>query len=202
MTKKKSLFSYSKKFKKKDNKPDEIIIKHLKAESKKGKILFITNSSETVIAEQLGFDVTVIDNDLNVIKEGKKNNSNINYQYSEFFNFSKRIKKDEFNLILDNSFSNLLLRSKLPKYYKEIGRILKYNGNMISKILSTDDPYCQKHCPKRHWTTIGDYHLNYFDKKQIYKILRKFGFSINKYEIIKNKNTYHLLNSTMKAMKL
>jgi hypothetical protein len=202
MPKKKSLLSYSKKFEKKDNNPNEKIINLLKAESKKGKLLFISNAPEAKEAQQLGFEVTVVDNDLEIIKESKINNPEINYQYTEFFNFSKRIKKDQFDTIFDNSYSNLLLRSNQSKFYKEIGRILKFNGNIISKILSTDDKYCQKHCPKRHWTVIGDYHINYFDKKQIYKILRRYGFIINKYDILKNKNTCHLLNSTMKAMKL
>jgi len=202
MAKKITLFSYSKKKKQKSDEVDKKVIRFLKAQSEKGRLLIISDAPEAKDAQKLGFEVTVVDSDLNTVKEGRQKNKKINYEYSDFLSFARRIRKDEFDIVYDNAFSNSLLRNQNSNFYKDVSKILKFNGTLITKLLTTNDPYCKEHCPIRNWTYIGDYHINYFTKNQILKLLKLHGFNVNKYSVIKNKNTYHLLNSTLKTMKL
>ncbi len=202
MAKKLTLFSYSKKRKQEKGEADRKIIGFLKAQSVKGKLLVITDAPEAEEARRLGFEVTVVDSDLNTVKEARERNENIDYQYSEFFSFARRMPKDTYDIVYDNSYSNSLLRSRNSKFYKELAKLIKYDGTLITKVLSTQDPYCREHCPKRNWTYVGGHHLNYFTKSRVLKLLNLNGFTVNKYTIAKDRNTHHLLNSTLKAMKL
>ncbi len=202
MAKKLTLFSYSKKKKQEKSESDRKVIGFLKAQSVKGKLLIISDAPEAEEALRLGFDVTVVESDLDTVKEARENNKDINYEYSDFFSFAKRLQKDSFGAVFDNSYSNSLLRSRHSKFYKELAKLIKYDGTLITKILSTQDPYCREHCPKRNWTYIGGHHLNYFTKSQILRLLNLNGFSVNKYTAAKDRNTYHLVNSSLKAMKL
>jgi len=162
---------------------------------------------EAIYAQEKGFFVRVVDNDLAAIKKARKQNHKLKLQYSEFFSFSKRIRKDAYDIVIDNGFSHSLRRGQLNRFYKEISRMLKYNGKLFTKNYSDTDPYCKKHCPKRKWTYVDDKYLNFFSKTLIIGYLRKYGLSVNsnetrKYPEAKDIRIYHIIISTLKSMKI
>jgi len=203
MPKKLTLFSFSKKKPERVFDPDKWMIRFLK-QLKHGRVLMIGYGPEAIYASKKGFNVTVVDDDLRRIKKARQKHTGIRFEYSSFFNFSRRIRKDEFDIVLDNKYSHRLRRSQLSRFYKEIARMLRFNGRLFTKTYSTQDSYCREHCPKRHWTMINEHYMNFFDKRLILVSLRKSGLYVNTYNLrnYPDKHTYHVVTSTLKTMKL
>lgn len=194
----KTLESYSKK--KKVLLEDKEIMRFLDSVPT-GRLLIINAGSGSYAAKK-GFDVTVVEEDLALIKEARKKNPKVKYEYSNLFQFAKRTRKDSFDAIIDNSYSQALRRSELHRLYKQLGKMLRFDGKLFSKVLSVDDEYCKKHCPKRHWTMVEGQYMNFFEKKLILKFHRKYGFSVDKYLVATDERTSHVVYSTLRSMKL
>lgn len=205
MPKKVTLFSYSKEKEKKDKIPDKHIINFLKSQ-KKSRILFIGFAMSAYYADKQGFKVTIVDDDLGAIKDGKALSKRVTHEYNEFFNYSKKSRKNSFDIIVDKGYSQTLRRNKTGKFYKEIAKLLTFNGKLLTKVYSTTDSYCIEHCPKRHWTYIENNYLNFFTKQRLLKLLH-INFKVQKYSLekyIENEKirTYHFVVSVLKVMKL
>jgi len=203
MPEKLTLYSYSKRSRN-VNLADSQIIEFLKT-VKPGKLLIISAGSAGQAAKK-GFEVTVVDDDLRAIKKARKANPGVKYEYSDFFSFSKREKKNAFDCIIDNGYSSRLRRRGLNRFYKEISKMLRFDGCLLSKTLSVADEYCQEHCPKRHWTYIGKEYVNFFDNKSITKVVRRHGFKVRNHRDFTYEgdapNTYNILSAVQKSMKL
>ena len=107
----------------------------------------------------------------------------------DIFNFVKKVPKNEFSVVLDSKFSNRLTLGHLKRYYKNIAKALQHNGLMYLQVLSTEDTYCKKHCPKRKWTKIKDVYIRFFSKKELIKLLRLTGLKVEQFKIVKQKST-------------
>jgi len=200
MARKITLLRYAKK-PKESKEPDKEVIGFLKAGSK-GKLLIINAGPEINAIKKLGYDVTVIDEDFSKVKKSKELHENIKFEYIDFFNFARRSGRSAFDTVLDNGYSDQLLRTRHQKYFIEVAKLLKYNGILITKVLSVTDDYCKAHCPKRQWTYIDDHHVNFFEKKGLLRLLKRSGFHINKHLEKTANRTYHYVHSTLKLMKL
>ncbi len=203
MPRKLTLLSFAKKHKESKKEPDKSIIKFLK-KLKKGSLLILPAGAgfEANYAQKKGFSVTAIDDDIDLIKQARAMNSSIDLNYSTFFAFAKKLSKNQFDYVVDNGYSQTLHRDKLPRFYKSISRILKHNGRLMTRALSTSDEHCKKHCPQRQWTYSDGRYINFFNKGFLLDILRKSGFNVENYQLEKSGHTYHIVKSSLKLTKL
>ena len=144
---------------------------------------------ESDYAQKLGFEVVAIDNNYSCIKKAKEINHRVDFKQMDIFNFVKKVPKNEFSVVLDSKFSNRLTLGHLKRYYKNIAKALQHNGLMYLQVLSTEDTYCKKHCPKRKWTKIKDVYIRFFSKKELIKLLRLTGLKVEQFKIVKQKST-------------
>jgi len=170
--------------------------------NKPGKILII-NAGPGAHARKKGYDVVVIDDDLATIKAARARAEQVHYEYADFFSFARRNVKNSYDYVIDNGYSNRMKRSQLHRFFREISKVLKYNGKLLTKTLSVNDSYCKEHCPKRHWTYMGEDYVNFFGKKEIVKNLLRYGFVVSTHaEKTIGDQTFHFLQSTQKIVKL
>jgi hypothetical protein len=169
----------------------------------RGRLLFMPAGIEAVHASERGLDVTVFDDDLVAIQSQKDHYPNLRYEYGSFNSFAKRSGKDQFAVVIDNGFSSRIRRSDAMAFYREIAKMLATGGTLLTRVLSTDDPYCALHCPERKWTMVKEQYMNYFTKEHLITLLKKAGFKDSSYALGKtDSGTYHVIVSTLKLRKL
>jgi len=203
MARKITLLSFAKKQKQAKKEADRQIIKFLRKQ-KPGNVLIIPAEAglEADYAQKKGFSVTAVDDDFDLIKQARARNRDVVFHYSSFSSFAKKTPRDQFDYIVDNCFSQTLLRESIPGFYTNIARLLKYNGRLYTKVLSISDAYCKSHCPKRQWTYVDEKYVNFFRRKFLITSLKKAGFHVDSYKHIRTEHTFHTITSTLKLMKL
>jgi hypothetical protein len=170
---------------------------------RKGRLLFMPAGIEAAHAAKQGLDVTIFDDDLVAIQSQKDHFPALTYEYGSFNSFSKRVEKDQFTVVIDNGYSSRIRRSDAMAFYREIAKMLATGGSLLTRVPSTDDPYCIEHCPERKWTMVKEQYLNYFGKEHLILLLKKAGFKDSSYVLDKtDAGTYHVIVSTLKLRKL
>jgi hypothetical protein len=201
MAKKITLFSYAKKQDEEKRSADSEILAFLRNVTP-GNVLMLSTGEEAATALQMGFSVTVFDDDLSLIQEQKKANPRIEYEYGSRVSFMKRAQSSEYQYIIDNCYCNRLRRRELSRFYKDLAKIMATRGQLFTRAFSTDDPYCKEHSPLRHWTMLKDRYINYFTRSQLTRRIEKAGFRIDSYSVEKAQGIFHVIRARLAFMKL